>query len=475
MMKRILFIAILLVTSSVSVANQAVDSSLSNKIDRLLKNFGDTVSIGIEVKDQKTGRILYNKNADHYFMPASNEKLFTASAALESLNENFTYKTQLFVDVSKIKNGILNGNIYIQFSGDPSLTFMQLDHLISSLSTASIHQINGNIIIDDSAFDQMAMSPGSTWDDKDFCWGAPVNAISIEHNCVKATIVPATNPDTKSSILLPDYPQSLQFINNTITRASTVTDCAIEIKRTSTTNYTINGCIATSTKPKNIEMAIDNPRLNIQFLVVYLLNKNHILNSQYVEFKKIEILPKLLASENSPPLSILVTTMLKESDNIIANSLFKTMGALYSKDVGSFQNGSDAVRYIINKSIQLDIPNTTLVDGSGGSRYDFLTPQQIVILLQKMYSSNHAFIFVHALPISGIDGTLKNRMKDPDTLGKVYAKTGTATAVSTLSGYLETQKKHKLIFSIMINGFVDSPNKYQDLEDEICVILVENA
>jgi serine-type D-Ala-D-Ala carboxypeptidase/endopeptidase (penicillin-binding protein 4) len=474
LMKKLLLIAILLITA-ICVASAEQQDTLANKVNAVLTNFGDTVSIGIQVKDLQTGKVLYNKNAEHYLMPASNEKLFTASAALASLDQNFTYKTQLFVDITKVTNGVLNDNVYLQFSGDPTLTFAQLDNLIHALSQAGIHQITGKIIVDDSSFDQMSMSPGSTWDDKDFCWGSPVNAITIEHNCVKATLVPAKATNQRANLSLPEYPQSVQFINNVMTRAPDTNDCIAKTKRSSGSSYTINGCISATTPPKDIEMAIDNPRANLIFLLTYLLDRNQIINTHAFEFEKITLPPALLASVNSLPVSNLVTTMLKESDNTIANSLFKTMGSLFANEPGSFQNGSDAVRNILNKSIPLDIPTTTLVDGSGTSRYDFVTPQQIVTLLQKMYSSSYGAVFVNALPIGGVDGTLKDRMKDPLIQGKVYAKTGSETAVSTLSGYLQTNSKHTLVFSIMINGFVDSPKKYQELEDKICATLIENT
>jgi serine-type D-Ala-D-Ala carboxypeptidase/endopeptidase (penicillin-binding protein 4) len=183
----------------------------------------------------------------------------------------------------------------------------------------------------------------------------------------------------------------------------------------------------------------------------------------------------LLATENSQPLSKLVTTMLKDSDNTIANSLFKTIGSVYAKDSGSFQNGSEAVRDILNKSIQLEIPKQTVFDGAGGSRYNFFTPQQIVTLLEKTYLSNLAVNFIPALPISGFDGTLKARMKDTLAAGNVFAKTGSETAVSTLSGYIKTRKNHILVFSIMMNGFVDLPIKYTDLQDKLCAVMVENG
>jgi D-alanyl-D-alanine carboxypeptidase/D-alanyl-D-alanine-endopeptidase (penicillin-binding protein 4) len=319
------------------------------------------------------------------------------------------------------------------------------------------------------------MSPGSTWDDKDYCWGAPVNAITIEHNCVKATLFPANKPAQPENISLPPAPQSLQFINTAMTQAPTAQACKIETTRTSPTNYTISGCINISTPPKDIKMAIDSPRANLQYLLTYLFIKKHITSTYHYDYKKFDMPGKLLATMDSPPLPALVTTMLKESDNTIANSLFKTMGALYTKESGTFKNGSEAVRNIVNKSVQVDIPNTTLIDGSGTSRYDFVTPQQIVTLLQNMYASTKANTFVRALPIGGVDGTLKERMQDASTKGKVYAKTGSETAVNTLSGYLETRNKNTLVFSIMINGFVDLPKKYQDLEDKICATLIENG
>lgn len=181
---------------------------------------------------------------------------------------------------------------------------------------------------------------------------------------------------------------------------------------------------------------------------------------------------KPFARQDSPPLKNLIATMLKESDNTIADALFKTMGANYAHEAGSFANGNSAVREILAQAAQLNFPKTTLIDGAGSSRYNFLTPAQIVTLLQKIFSSSGGSDFVASLAISGVDGTLKDRLKDPLTLGKIHAKTGSETAVTSLSGYLETNKKQTLIFSIMINGFVDPAAKYKTLEDKLCKVLV---
>jgi D-alanyl-D-alanine carboxypeptidase/D-alanyl-D-alanine-endopeptidase (penicillin-binding protein 4) len=472
-MKKLILLLCLCITTKL-LANPKAPDKLTNKINQLIQEFGNSAGIGIQISDPKTGKTLYQKDADHYFMPASNEKLFTAAAALNSLTDDFNFKTQLFVNMEKVQNGVLNDNIYLTFSGDPSLTFAQLDQLINKLSQAGIQQIQGKIIIDDTAFDQMTMSPGSTWDDKDYCWGSPVHAIIVEHNCVTATLTPNAVPSQPANLILPPYPQSLQFINSVITQP-TLTECLIETKRAHPNYYTVSGCINMSSKPQEIAMAIDDPRNNLQYILKNLFIKNHILSSDDFEYKTIDIPTSPFASIFSPSLTALVTSMLKNSDNIIANSLFKTMGAQFAKEPGSFQNGSAAVRSIINQATQIDIPKTTLIDGSGASRYNFLTPQQIVTLLQKMYASKQATTFMQALPIAGVDGTLKERMLDTATLGKVYAKTGTETAVSTLSGYIITHKNETLTFSIMINSFVDLPKRYQDLQDKICTAIIENA
>jgi D-alanyl-D-alanine carboxypeptidase/D-alanyl-D-alanine-endopeptidase (penicillin-binding protein 4) len=165
--------------------------------------------------------------------------------------------------------------------------------------------------------------------------------------------------------------------------------------------------------------------------------------------------------------------MMKDSDNIIANSVFKTIGAAYAKEPGSFKNGSEAVRKVIHDTAHIDIPDTTVIDGSGASRYNFLSPQQLVTLLEKSYTSKHAKTFIASLPIAGIDGTVIDRMKDPVTQGQVFAKTGTMTAASTLSGYLQNHKKQTLVFSIMINGFVDMPTRYRELEDQLCKVMIQ--
>lgn len=475
-MKKIYVFSFFLFISIISCDSFAElqSNTLTPKINEILSEFKENLNIGIFIQDAKSGEILYAKNSDRYFTPASNQKLFTAFAALQFLGAKFSYQTNLYVNPIKIRQAVLNDNLYLQFSGDPTLTIEQLDKLIHTLSIMGVHRIRGQIIVDDTAFDQESMSPGTAWDDQDFCWGSPVNALMINHNCVSAAILPAKLVGQKAKLELPAYPQSMQFINHVQTKPANANNCTIKVKRNNKSTYTINGCTKLGHGPYLIQMAIDNPRKNIETLLNYLFKKNQILSSETILFKKINITSKPIASVYSPPLKNMIAIMLKDSDNTIANALFKTVGALYTHKEGSFTNGSKAVRDIVTNLTQITIPKTTFIDGAGASRYNFLTPAQISSLLQKIFQSTNAADFISSLAISGIDGTLKNRMREPEIKGKIYAKTGSETAVTSLAGFVETKDKRLLIFSIMINGFTGPMLKYKTLEDKLCRVLVNS-
>jgi D-alanyl-D-alanine carboxypeptidase/D-alanyl-D-alanine-endopeptidase (penicillin-binding protein 4) len=472
--KTLSVLAVIILIAALSVFVMA-PAQVVRKLNRVIANFGESVNLGVLVEDADTGKIIYEKNASRYFLPASNQKLFTAWTALNTLDSNFIYQTQLFVDTKKIKNGILNDSIYIKFSGDPTLTFSKVEHLMSALSRAGVKRITGNIVIDDSVFDQDPMSPGTTWDDKDFCYGAPVNALTVDHNCVHAILIPATKPTEPTQLMLPEQPQFMRFVNDATTDFAPNSNCRIAISLTDKTSYTITGCIKSSEAPSKIAMAVSDPRANVKAILNYLLHKNNINYIDHFQFQKIEFSADPLASESSVPLAGLLTVMLKESDNTIADALFKTIGERKASHPGGWKNGSEAMHDVLLKTLQLDIPANTIIDGAGGSRYIYHTPEQIITLLRKVYASSYAQVFIPALAVSGVDGTLKERFQASEARAKIFAKTGTMSGVTALSGYLETRKKHKLIFSIMINGFIESPDKYKILEDSLCMALINFA
>lgn len=456
-----------------SFAENTLAPTLQTQINKILSDSGENLNVGLVVENLTTGKVLYKKNPDRYFMPASNEKLFTAFAALESLGPGYVYQTRLFADLKKVENGVLNDHVYLQFSGDPNLGMEQLNRLISALTQAGIQRINGSIIIDDTAFDTVTMSPGTSWEDKDYCFGAPLTPLIVEKNCVSAFVNPGEVLGSPAKLRLPNQPQFIRFVNDVINGDPADQECKPQIMLTDEVTYTLNGCIKTSSPTQVFNMPIHNPRSNIQASLTYLFNKNLIAHNHDFKFQKIDLGVVELAHAISPPLQTLVKTMLKESDNLIANSLFKTMGAVYTKRQGTWKNGSAAAHDVFARTISIDLTKLPLIDGAGSSRYNLVTPQQIIALLRKAYSQPYRNIFISSLPVSGVDGTLKKRMNDPKTVGKIYAKTGSMLGVTALSGYLITRNQQTLVFTILINGFVDAESKYKDLEDKICSLLVD--
>lgn len=474
---QVILLSIMTMVSAYATTNKQEKKTLSTvspqqAIDSLLQSFGEDINIGILVQDAKTGQVLYSKNPDRLFLPASNQKIVTGFAALKYLGPNFLYHTNLFVDKSKILAGVLNDSVYLQFVGDPTFTAEQLDKLMATLVQSGVRQVNGSLIIDDSAFDQNGMSAGSAWDDEDFCWAAPINAIIVDKNCARAMFSPGLQVGQPANMMLPTYPQSVQFINHVVTQAANEA-CKLQFRRQDHNTFVIDGCVRFGAPVTEVRVAIANPRANLKTLLTYLLQKNGIMVTQGIQFHKIENYPTLLSSVSSSSLPILVKRMLKDSDNLIANSLFKTMGIAFTHQEGDFKNGSDSVRDFLQKSVQLDISKYTLVDGSGLSHYNYLTPRQLTTLLIKNWQFPASNLLFDSLPIAGTDGTLQNRMMDPLTKGKIFAKTGTETGISTLSGYVLTNSHRTLVFSIMINGFVEHPARYEGLEDKICTAMLD--
>ncbi len=448
------------------------DNPLAEKIEKTLADFGENVNIGMEVTDLKSGKVLFEKNADRYYSPASNQKYFVALSALRFLGPDYTYQTGIYLDKSKIDGSTLQDNVYLKFTGDPTFTLEQLDQLFRVVSAAGIKTINGSIVVDDTAFDDMPLTPGQAWDDASYCWGAPVNAIIIDGNCVNATMSPAAEVGQTTTMVLSDKPQIMTFINRVQTVSSAGTDCRIKVSLKDSTHYVLDGCMRTNEAQRTLKYAITRPRNNLQFLLEFVLKENHITTNNLVQFDTTPRNVPLFTEMKSPPVKYLVTIMMKNSDNMIADSLFKTMGRLSANAPGSFENGHNAVRSILQNSIQLDISDKTLIDGAGDSMYDYITPRQITTLLQRVSKLPEVHLFNASLPISGVDGTLKNRMTTPALKGRVFAKTGTATGKTSLSGYIKTRNDKILTFSIMINGFIDHPDKYKALEDKICTDLV---
>ena len=182
---------------------------------------------------------------------------------------------------------------------------------------------------------------------------------------------------------------------------------------------------------------------------------------------------KPIATLQSDLLTQLVTHMLKESDNLYANSLTKQLAYTLTKE-GTYKQGAFAIKEVLRQHTNLDMTQIELADGMG-TRYNLITAEQMVVLLTDLYhDKTMQTIFLDALPQSGVSGTLKDRMQKTPLEKKVFAKTGTMHDISSLSGYLVNPNHKTLIFSIIINGVNKPINAAKSLEEQILLLIMND-
>jgi D-alanyl-D-alanine carboxypeptidase/D-alanyl-D-alanine-endopeptidase (penicillin-binding protein 4) len=447
-------------------------NAIQQQLNQLIAKQQGKAQIAVVVQSLNSGQIIYQKNASQPLVPASSLKILTAYAALRQLGPEYTYKTQLLTDAQQpVSNGVLRGNLYIKFAGDPDLTTEEVDQLFATIREKGITTVTGGLMIDDGQYDNVGIAPGTVYSDKYYCYGVPIDAMNLNRNCISMTIKPAQKVGQRAQIIFMDNIPLLHD-NNVITQGGGKKACGVSIRfNEETQRYQLNGCVKQK-RPTTLRVVVNNKQY-ARTAVTALAQRNGIRVQGGVKKQQASPGLKVLATHNSEPVKKLVFTMLKKSDNLIANALFKTVGASYFKQPGSWDYGSKAVRQLIAANQRVNTSGMSVIDGSGLSRFNQITATQLTqVLRQAWYDTDVADYFFDGLPTSGMQGgSLKRRMGSKDMLGKVKAKTGTMKGVTALAGYVETHTREVLAFSIIVNGYSGSSGQYRILQDKICQVL----
>lgn len=443
---------------------------ITDQISYVIKRAGN-VNIGVVIKNLTTGQMIYNYNGSQAYIPASNLKIFTAVAALEFLTPGFQYITYIASPTSTVSQGVLTGDLYLVFSGDPSLSQADINDLFSQLRMRGISRVNGNIYIDDNYFDHDTMVPAALPQDATFCFSAPVVANNLDHNCIGIYVKPAARIGDLANVQVMESPTSVNIVNQIDTLRSS--KCNITATMDANNAYLLDGCIDKKVTAQAFSLPVqDTRRYSADIVNTALKQANINLNGQIL-FSKRPPRTVVLASHLSAPLPMLIKHMLKESDNLYANSIVKTLGARYFKAQGTWNNGTNAVMSILSQDNGVNFSSAMLVDGAGLSRENVITPDQMIQVLATVYQNTEiANAFISGLPIGGVDGTLEGRLTEGAYRARVYAKTGTMSDVSSLSGYVRNDKNQVVAFSILINGRDSHLGTYRNVEDTICKILI---
>jgi serine-type D-Ala-D-Ala carboxypeptidase/endopeptidase (penicillin-binding protein 4) len=450
--------------------------TLATEIDRIVNNETSNASIGVYVKSMKYGDTLYAQNEYKLFTPASIIKILTAEAALLFLGPDFKFPTTLLTDAKNVNNGVINGNLYLVHSGDPSLTYNDLTDMMEMLKSQSIQGIRGNIYIDNTAYDQTNLGPGWVWDDTRYCYAAPINASIINKNCVSFRMTPAKKAGQLASIV-PSQHYFYGAIQNAVTTKPPKTrSCYVQTTPDVDGRIAVSGCMPKGKHVWGVTTVIGDIMQYNKMMLQSLFKRFGIHVNGQVSAGAAPAKLSAIAVHESKPLHSLVSDMLKMSDNIIAGSLFKKMGEFYKQEPGSWKNGSEAVTHILSKKAGVNSSQMVVLDGSGLSRYNKVKPSQLMRVLEYAYHNKATnYQFISALPIAGVDGTLKYRL--PNLAYRVRAKTGTMahSGIVSLAGYVTNRDKEPLAFVIIINGRYSSVWKYREMEDQIVTALANHS
>jgi serine-type D-Ala-D-Ala carboxypeptidase/endopeptidase (penicillin-binding protein 4) len=431
---------------------------------------------GVEVRSLTTGRTLYSRNAERLLLPASNMKILTLAVAAQQLGWDFRFDTQLLA-AGTIANGTLDGDLIVVGSGDPTIVDRDgsaaalFADWATRLRQAGVGTIRGRIVGDGGAFAGAGFGAGWTWDDLSAGYGAGVSALQYNDNIAGLTITPGASPGTPALIAVDPAETGLEVVN-LVRTAAAASPSQVTIQRLAgSARLELRGTVALHAAPIARTVSVENPT---QFFVASLRDAL-IANGIAVEGPAVDIetLPSpptrdgavSLVTHRSAPLADMAIRMMRLSENLYAETLLETLG-LRSGDPTA-AGGLSVARGVLET---WGVPASSVLqaDGSGLSRYDYVTPSAIVDVLTHVERDDRLRgPFVDALPVPGEDGTLDNRLGA--LASRIRAKTGSMTGVRTLSGYLTTAGGEQLVFSFLGNNF-DVPGSVIDDAIDACVV-----
>jgi D-alanyl-D-alanine carboxypeptidase/D-alanyl-D-alanine-endopeptidase (penicillin-binding protein 4) len=438
---------------------------LRKKIDALLSNpLFSSASIGIRIVSVQSSKSLYSLNQDKLFHPASNQKIIVTSAALHLLKQNFSFRT-IFSTDGIIRNNILDGNLIIHGAGDPLVCTADFDTIASVLLRHGIRSIRGNIIGDISYFDSLYWGKGWMWDDEPYPESPFISPLSVNKNTITLLLQPGIHE--RDTVLWIQEPQTkfVSIINKGYTSSDTSLPRIKLTRPSGRNNFSIEGVMAPSDTGTHISASIRRPDEYFMWLLRERLESAGILceGSTLIGDHSASAIFAVLEH----PLDSVLHCMNKESDNLSAENLLKTIGAENVKKPGTADDGIESIRRHLY-TYGIDTSAITLADGSGASWYNAVSPRMITEILLNECKNKETFKRLYeSLSIAGSDGTLKNRMRKPHLRDRVHAKTGSLTGVNCISGYITMKNGTIAAFSIMINHFTCTNADVRQLEDDI--------
>jgi len=461
----------------------AESRSIEADLDDILKSPAVARAlVGVRIESLRTGEVLFARNSNKLVVPASNMKLLTMSVAADRLGWDFRFETKLEA-AGQIANGILTGDLIVTGGGDPSITSPDLGHpqlfldWADALKQAGIREVRGRLIGDDNAFDDGGIGAGWAWDYLTDNYAAPSGALSFNENVVTYRIAPGKTEGDPAAVTSAPPGATFSVINNARTGAAGSTASVSLDRMPGSTALIVSGRVPAGGATVSRTTTIDNPtRYFVEALRLALESRGiRVSEGAFDVDDATSVAPaegrKLIARRESAPLSALGGYFLKVSQNYYGEMFLKAIGRAPGR-AGTAATGRAVVRETLG-AWGIGADAFVMSDGSGLSRYDYVTADTIVAILKHVWQDEKLRgPFLAALPVSAYDGTLSSRMRNTPLAGRVQAKTGTISNMRSLSGYLTTDSGERIVFSIIANHFTAPTAEVDAVAEKMLLRLV---
>jgi serine-type D-Ala-D-Ala carboxypeptidase/endopeptidase (penicillin-binding protein 4) len=491
-------------------------AELQSRIEEIVKQPAlEPGFFAVKIVSLDSGQVVFEQSANKFVRPASNMKLYTVATAFDRLTPDYHFITSVYAK-EKVDDGKIKGDLVVYGRGDPSIAarfnngdyFKGINDLADRIFAAGVKRIKGDLVGDESYFNGAPLGSGWEWDDLTWSYGAPVSALSINDNAIDLNVRPGDRVGT--SVTYTTGPPSVSFLTimNRATTSEKGSRSALRIYRGLGANtLELSGTLPLGDAGFVGGVAIPDPALAFVSMLRDALAKRGVkidgrlrtvssqtgANNMPGSFaasvqstadagnRSTLPAPIEIASLQSPPFAEIAAHTLKPSQNQYTELILRTLGRTQPPNAADAGAGRDdeelGLKVVGNFLRQAGVAenDVALSDGSGLSRNDLISANTTVQLLTFMSKHKYFAQFRDALPIAGVDGTLRTRMRGTPAEGNVRAKTGSLSSVASLSGYVTTAGGEHLVFSMMLNNYPDAAAVRHDSIDAIAVLLASFA
>ena len=442
--------------------------------------------VGIVAVDARDGRVLYQRNADDAFQPASTLKLLVGSAALDKLGPGFRFRTVALAGGPVVED-TLQGALVLRGSGDVLLDDAALAELPAALRGAGIAAVHG-VAFDEPA-DLPPYLPGWSWDDLPWYYAAPVTRLGLNDNQVTLLISPGAAPGAPLAVVVHPWgsvcsalaPACVSDLGFRIVVAATTgaagSPNTLDVMRPAYPGgdeVRLVGSLAAGATPDSFSIAVPQPPAYAAAAAGRALRAAgiRVLAPLTAVPPGLAGTERVLWSHDSVPLRDLLADMWLPSDNLLAEELLRALGATPPAVQGSSADGIAFEKTWLT-GLGGDTGAPALSDGSGLSVYDRVTPRALVVVLKHDWDGPHRNVVLDALPIAGVRGTLKSSFAGTPAEKHVFAKTGSVSHVSALAGYISNAKHGAVIFAFQVDDWVGSASDLREVRGRVLSHFVE--